>query len=313
MQRCAEIKVLRLGEEDSGLGYLGIVHGNVYMYSTKHNLDTAKKYIMFAEKYNVRILILPYMQPHGPIIWDVPLKEKRRVKSAALSIFSPYFHQLSIVTRNRGIDLVIPGFIEKAGPRLFIAGITIPALPGRDYIRVRKKVVSLKEQQLGISPSKKIEVLNIDPFRIGIIYEEEIKYPELLRIITMMNTSFLIYCMSPNNIIKNYTSMLKTMSYIFGTWIIHIGGLVYNVNRLYYKIPTLISNSDGDIILHYSGLEPALILVPPRMITGNPPIKGEIELIVHQYMRYVVHRLQSKKKKREGHGRDRKSRSNKNE
>ncbi len=278
-------------KEEPGERYIGIVHGRIFLYASKHNLREAKKYIMYAARQNIDTLILPYTQLQGPIIYEEQVG-KNTIRKNAFTIPGPLISNLSIVAKNHGVDLLITGLYEKAGSKLYITGLGIPAGPGEVFYKTRKMILSEYEKKLGFSPGKSPKLISLSNIEYGLIYDSEILYPEILRLLQLMGSNIVLYGMHPNNIIPNYSILLKTYSYIMDTIIVSVGSTVYNMDKERYTIPTIVYSHGNKIIEHDSG-ETALILIPRKtLVRSKGNISEELLNVLYRYTRLTTRIIQ---------------------
>ncbi len=283
-------------KEEPGERYIGLVHGRIFLYASKHNLREAKKYIMYAARQNIDTLILPYTQLQGPILYEEHTG-KYTIRKNAFTVPGPLIGNLSIVAKNHGVDLLITGLYEKAGPKLYITGLGIPAGPGELFYKTRKIILSEYEKNLGFSPGKSPKLISLSNISYGLIYDSEILYPEMLRLLQLMGSNIILYGMHPNNIIPNYSILLKTYSYISDTIIACTGSTVYHMDRERYTIPTIVYKS-GEKILEHDSDETALILIPKKsLIKSKGNISGELLNLLYRYTKLTTKIIQNMRKR----------------
>ncbi len=265
----------------------------------KHNLEKAKKIAIFAGKYNAKILIYPYMQPHGPLIDYIVFKSEKREKyrrvnevirilrSNALSLKGSYLLNLWITCRNHGVDAIIPGLLEVAGPRLYVTMVALPSLIGPDIFASRKIILNRYERYFGVKHGREIHILKLPEINIGMFLDDEIYYPEIIRMMKFEGASILVYGMSQISPPKNYSTLLKSLSLMFKTWIIHPGSIICDRGSCSWRTPTIIVDDRGEMF-EYHGGEQALILIPLSIIKTTPLPDDSSRLIARIYYRYIA-------------------------
>ncbi len=256
---------------------------------------------MYASNYNIDTLILPYTQPHGPILFEERGEEEKeevedkekiekeirdKIKKNSLSIPGSYIRSLSIIAKNHGIDLLIPGVYERAGPKLYITSVGIPADPGEVFLKTRKTILSDKEVSRGFSPGKLPGIIELSNVRYGLMHDSEILFPEIARYLQVRGADILLYNMHPNHIQPNYSSILKVYSYILHKMIICSGSITYYMDKEIYHMPTTIYEG-GEKIMEYRGGETALILIPKNKLLNNTDVNPKILERIHQYIRAI--------------------------
>ncbi len=295
--KMSKVQVFRLMEpnkEKDPLGYLGIAHIDVHIGNKRTNLDRSKYMILFSSFNEVRTLILPYMQPYGPVIDEIALEKKTELrKKYALSINSAHIQQLSLIAKNHGVNVVIPGIIEKAGSKLYVSGIFISGEIGVPIERYRKIILKEREDLLGISKGREPKIFTAWRLRFSIMIDNEIFYPELARLNTLLGSNIIVYGMSSSDPIKNYKLILRTIAQTMKTWIIMPGVKVYEQHKLCYSLPTLVIDPEGEVLFKYNDNDQALILLPVRKLIKRREIDEETRLIVNWYIKYFM-----KKRKR---------------
>ncbi len=295
-----EIKVLYYPvktSEEYKYGYIAVAHIRIHVFGRKHNLETAKKFIILASKYNARILVYPYMQPHGPIIDYIHFKKsierysaheiKRIIRGSAVSLQGGYLYNLWITGKNHGVDLLIPGVLETAGKRLYVSGIALPGVIGSRIHVTRRTVIRDHDPEYGVYRSKEINVLELPELNVGVFMDNEILYPEILRILKFKGAAFYVYGMSQVEPVKNYTILLKSLSLMFKAWVIHPGSVICDKDSCSWRTSTVIVDDRGEAF-EYNGIEQALILIPLYNINPYPVLDEYSRIIAKLYYRHIL-------------------------
>ncbi len=281
------IRVEIVGEaEDYGRNAVAVVHLNIYEYAKKHNLDHAKNILLFIQEQDVRTIILPYMQPYGPVIDEISPNDKRTLRKYALSVNDPYILTLNMIARNYGLNIVVAGIIERAGSKIYVSSILISPYTQSSMIRRRKIIIREREKKLGISPGKTIAPLRVRDTIIANILDDEFYVPEMIRLMLLENSSFLLYGYSQSSPPKNITNLVRTYSYVFSVPVIVPGSIIYYRNKILHVTPTIITDSEGNIIYKYIGEEQKIIIIPEYLFATPYSAKvnmDTLKLIARRY------------------------------
>ncbi len=250
--------------------YLGLIHAHVYLEDKKGNLDNARRLVYLASEQHLDTLIFPYMQPYGPIIKKNLTKNYIR-KKYGLSFASGYLYNLNIVAKNYGINIMIPGVVEKTGSKLYISAVYMHGTIGEEPEKYRKIIMYEEERKIGFNKGKTIKLFTIRKTPYNILLDGEILYPELARLYAFLGSKFMVVALSPANIVKNYISVLKTLAQMIKLPILFIGGTYYDGNRqLLFLLPTMIINEKGDIIFKHHSEEQVIVQIPVHALdSGN--------------------------------------------
>ncbi len=281
------IRIEVVGEvEDYGKNAVAVVHLNIFEYAKKHNLDHAKNILLFAHEQDVRTIILPYMQPYGPVIDEAPIGNRRIIRKYALSVNDPYILTLNMIARNYGLNIVVAGIIERAGSKIYVSSIMISPYTQLSMIRHRKIIIRDHERKLGISPGKSIAPLKVRDTIIASILDDEFYVPEMIRLLLLENSSFLLYGYSQSSPPKNVTNLVRTYSYVFSVPIIVPGSIIYYRNKVLHVTPTIVTDSEGNIIYKYVGEEQKIIIIPEHLFVASVSSNVEtdtLKLIARKY------------------------------
>lgn len=279
------IKVLDNSEENS---YIGIAHTNIIIYNSRRNLEQIRKIIAFIHEYNIEVLILPYMHPYGPILSEDFCEEldRKRFKNYALTTRTGYLHDLILIAKNYGINIFLPGYIENAGPRKYLSASLIYGYDGV-IVRYRKMILNNFEKKIGLSHGTKLQFFKLDNISFSTMLDDELLYPEIARL-NLFFTDFLVVGIPQNKPFKNYDSLIKTISKINKAVTIVPGGRIYRSSTLYYSLPTIIVNENGELLFKYNEDEQGIILIPINKVKRNKERSfNEIRRIYNLFKKYV--------------------------
>jgi predicted amidohydrolase len=285
------IKIVNpLGEEESST-YIAIGHINVYMRDKRKNLENARKTLLIAHENHVDTLILPYMQPYGPILNENIAKTTLR-KKYGLSIYSGYLSVMSILAKNYGVDILITGAIEKTGSKLYLASFLIPGTIGEPIEKYRKIILSEREKLLGFERGRSIKRFKCRILHYSVVLDNEILYPELVKLHLYTGSDIVFIGMAPDDPVKNYLSIIKSVALMTKSMLILVGGRYYYEDKLVYDLPTIIVDEKGDIVFkYYEDREQALILLPINKLVRNGKVIDQETIFIHAlYSKLLIQR-----------------------
>ncbi len=243
---------------------------------------------MYVEKLNIDTLLLPYMHPYGPVLFEYEYLDKRIIsKKYALSIRDHYVSSMSVFAKNYGVNIVIPGIIEKAGPYKYVSTLFIPSTYGAEIAKYRKTILSEHEKKLGLTRGSKPVVFKInDDIGFSSLLDREVFYPELARIYSV-NSSFIVVGIPQNEPVKDYLYILKSISKINKIMVVVPGSRVYSSSKLYYVFPTIIINENGEVVYRYNEEEQALIRIPMEKFIKDNNFDENIVLLINMMNKYL--------------------------
>uniref|UniRef100_A0A7C4D716 Carbon-nitrogen hydrolase family protein n=2 Tax=Staphylothermus marinus TaxID=2280 RepID=A0A7C4D716_STAMA len=284
------IKIIKtFSEQDTGDTYVAIAHINIYMNNMRKNLENVRKIVLFMGETSLELLVIPYFDPYGPILTEYGDLSKKVIKKYSLTIRSRYLSELLILSRNHGINILLPGFIEKAGSREYLSAMLFRG-DCDEVVKYRKIFLSENELKLGLSRGSEPGFFNLGKLSFSLMLDSELYYPELSRLL-LLYTNFLIVGIPQNIPLKNYFSIVKTISEINSSLVLIPGSRVYHTDKLYYSLPTIIVDENGDIAYRYSEDEQAVILIPVNRL--NKKMKTnikDIEIIYRLFKKYLKKR-----------------------
>ncbi|ABN70216.1 amidohydrolase-like protein [Staphylothermus marinus F1] len=270
--------------------YIAIGHLNVYIRDKRNNLDVARKSLLLAHENYVDTLILPYMQPYGPIL-DNNISKSTLRKKYGLSLTSGYLASLSIIAKNYGVNVLLMSTIEKAGSKIYVTAFLIPGIIGEPIEKYRKIVLSDREKIIGFNKGKTIKKFRCRNIYYSIVLDDEILYPELAKLNLYLGTDILFVGIAPDYPVKNYMSIIKSLALMTRSKIVLVGGIYYYENKLSYIVPTIILDQRGNVLFKYISDEQALIMLPTQyLIRENKKIDQETMFIYTLYSRLFRHK-----------------------
>jgi len=293
LRRDPALKIIKVFEKEypSSTYYVGLTHLNIHIGNMRRNFDTARKLAMYMYGFEPAILVLPYMQPYGPIHTKITEQNRTRFKTYFLSLRSWYLRDLLAVARNYGINIAIPGILERAGSRKFISAIYLPGSFDEKPVVHRKVILDDREEELGLSAGKLPKVFTLGDVEFSMVIDSELFYPELSRVYSVL-ADFIVAGLPQNEPLKRYLNAIKLVSQITGFTILVPGSRVYSSNKLYYTTPTLIV-SEGDIVFKYNEEEQAIIFVPiEKLVRSNKSVDKYILKLLSILRKYLAKKVE---------------------
>lgn len=260
--------------------YIAVGHINVYIKDKRNNLDIARKSLLLAQENYVDTLILPYMQPYGPILDDDISKNTLR-RRYGLSLTSGYLANLSIIAKNYGVNTLLMGAIEKTGSKIYLSAFLVPGTIGEPIDKYRKIILSDREKKIGFNKGRTPKKFQCRNIYYSIVLDDEILYPELIKLNLYLGTDVLFVGIAPDYPVKNYISIIKSLAYMTRSMIILVGGIYYFEDKLSYIIPTMIFNEKGDILFKYVSDEQALIMLPTQYLIREHKTIDQDTIFIH--------------------------------
>ena len=228
----------------------------------RRNIEYLRKTVAYVHEFNIDLLILPYMHPYGPVLSPEVAEAlaKKDIRNYMLTTKSGYLHDLILLAKNYGLNIFLPGYLETAGPRRYVSAALIKGYDG-EVIRYRKILLTDQEKKLGISPGSKPRFFSIERVSFSVMLDNELLYPELARL-NLLFTDFLVVGVPQNASLKQYDSIVRTISRVNKSYTVVPGARVFRSSMLYDAIPSIIVDDRGEIIYKYNEDEQGLIMIP---------------------------------------------------
>ncbi|WP_440059949.1 carbon-nitrogen hydrolase family protein [Thermogladius sp. 4427co] len=280
-----------VGDKDvSSKSYIAIAHTSVYEGNLRLNLETARKMVFYASENNVSSLILPYMQPYGPINHLNNYSQADVRKFYALSRDSSYMSTLVTISNHYGVKIILPSFIEKVSSKIYVSGALISWEIEEDIAVRRKLVLSDREKAIGLSAGSSFANISDPSLSFNFVIDEEIFYPEIMRYITENGSDFVVLSISQINPPKNYIELSKSLALIFGIWVVVPGSRFIMRDDTVYALPTIVINPRGDIVYKFYGLEEAFIVIPRDLLKSTPRNIGLNSKFFYRFYKQIYKR-----------------------
>lgn len=279
------IRIVKLfSDQDTGEQYVAVAHVNIFMNNIRKNLETIRKIIMYVRESSIDLLITPYFEPYGPL--DYSNLDKKSIKKYGLTIRSGYLSELLFLAKNCSVNILLPGFVENAGIRLYLSAALFRE-DLEEVFKYRKIFLNEYESKLGFSKGSELGIFKLYKTSFSIMLDSDLYYPEISRILLFF-TDFLVVGIPQNTPLKNYLNIVKTISQTNTSIVIIPGSRVYHTDKLYYSSPTVVIDENGDIVYRYSEDEQAIILIPfSKLVMRKRTSVKDIETIYSLYKKYL--------------------------
>ncbi|NAZ27280.1 MAG: hypothetical protein GU348_03935 [Thermogladius sp.] len=269
------MKVDLIGGGGVSGGLLAVAHISVYEAGLRLNLESARKIVFYASENNVSTIILPYMQPYGPVIhlYDEGAKENLR-RFFALTRESTYMSTLTTLSSHYGVSIVLPTYLEKVSSKIYVSTALASWDLEEGLVTRRKLVLNERERVLGLSRGSDLEMFNDNGFIFNTLIEDEIFYPEIARFMVENGVNLLIVGLPQLNPPKNYIELSKSLALIFRVWVLVPGSRLVMRDNTVYSLPTLLINPEGEIIYKHYASDEAFIVMPKGLLKSTPRTIG---------------------------------------
>ncbi|QOR95021.1 hypothetical protein IMZ38_03760 [Thermosphaera chiliense] len=270
-----------INTEETGHSRIGIAHIPVVLDGLNMNIEKARRIVFYANELNIKTIILPYSLPHGPVIgFYNPLKLSKQELKKRFGVSKTHLVQkvFKFASNTYGINIFLPGIVEVSGHAIYHSTfLYTPHAEDNNPFSQRKMFLSPVEEKLGFARGRSLFVFNLGNFSYGVLHDEEILIPELLRACRLLGASTLILSASPllQNMGKT-VEIAKSLSYIFNQKLIIPGGFVVDKEgKTQHVTPSIVVSKEGEIVVKYEQETPSLIIV------GDEPSKPRDELSEH--------------------------------
>ncbi|WP_434730850.1 carbon-nitrogen hydrolase family protein [Thermogladius sp. KZ2Tp1] len=283
------------GKEAPSGGLLAVAHLSVHEAGLRLNLEATRKIVFYASENNVSTIVLPYMQPYGPIIqlYDVIRRDDLR-KFFALTRESSYINTLVTLSDHYGVSIVLPGYFERVSSKIYVSTAFTSWELEEGLATRRKLVLNEKERRLGLSKGVDLPMFVDKGLVFNTLIEDELFYPEIARFITENNANLLIVALPQVEPPKNYIELSKSLALIYRVWVLVPGSRFVRRDGTVYALPTIMINPEGEIIYKHYGLEEAFIVIAKGLLRSAPRTIGLnsrtfYRLYRHLYKRYSIY------------------------
>jgi len=252
------IKIVEVaGGEKAGKPYVAVFHADIALGNVRKNFECLRKTLAYIHDYDIALLILPYAHPYGPVTPSSTLE----LKNYLLSTKTGYLRDLVILAKNYGVNVLLPGFYENAGPKKYVSAVMVKGGGDGSITRYRKIFVTEAEKSLGISPGSELRVFSVNSLTLTVMLDNELFYPELARL-NLSISDFLVAGIPQNAPLKYYDNVVKTVASVNKAYVIVVGARVFKTGILYDSMPTILVNPNGDVEYRYGEDEQGLVLIP---------------------------------------------------
>ena len=279
--RLDDLEITLLGEGRGRKYYLALYHGKIKLFARKYNTDVAKQVARIARLHRAKVLVLPLYFNTGPVLEFTNLSRKRYVKRVFEQVSDQSIRALSTIAMAERLNIIVPGSLEKAGAHYYISRLLINH-EGRIVSKYRKLILSNIESLYNIVPGKDIGIFNTRSLNIGVAINDEILYPELLRIYKILGSDLVISPMNPFNYKYSMaTYIAKSRIEENNLPLIIMGSIIEFRGDLGGGAPTIIYDEEGNKIYEYNGIKPNLILLPMNFFRRKSKVIGDLDRLIH--------------------------------
>lgn len=269
---------------DGGKGkkyYLALYHGKIKLFARKYNTDVVKQVTKIARLHRAKVLVLPLYFNTGPVLEFTNLSKKRYVKRVFEQVSDQSIRTLSTIAMAERLNIIVPGFLEKAGAHYYISKLLINH-EGKIVNKYRKIVLSNIESLYNIVAGRDVGIFSIRNLNIGITINDEILYPELLRIYKILGSDLIISPMNPFNYKYSMaTYIARSRIEESNLPLIVMGSIIEFRGDLGGGAPTIIYDEEGNKIYEYNGTKPNLILLPISFFKRKNRAIGDLDKLIH--------------------------------
>jgi predicted amidohydrolase len=266
-----------INAEETGHSRIGIAHIPVVVNGLTMNIERTRRIVFYANELNIRTILLPHSLPYGPVLGfynPSKLSKQELKKRFGISKYHLVQKVFKFTSNTYGVNILLPGIIEVSGHVIYHSTFLYTPLAedGNPFFQ-RKVFLSPVEEKLGFTRGRTLSVFNLGGFSYGVLHDEEILIPELLRAFKLSGASTLILSASPllQNI-ERTVEVAKSLSYIFNQKLIIPGGFVIDEEGTTKHVtPSIVVSKEGEIIVKYERDNPSMIIV------GEEPSRAPVE------------------------------------
>ncbi|MEM0378274.1 MAG: carbon-nitrogen hydrolase family protein [Thermosphaera sp.] len=252
--------------EDASFSKMAIAHIPVMVENFTRNIDLARRLVFYASELNVKTIIFPHSLPYGPLtsFQGLALLNKLEVKKRfgipKTHVVQKLFKSASNVY---GVNIILPSIVEVSGHSIYHSTLLYSSDSEGEYpIAQRKIFLSPLEEKIGFSPGKRLSVFKLNTCSCGVLHENEILTPELMRGFSILGASTIIFSTSTfPSPFEKIVEVAKALSYVFDQKVIVPGGFVINSEEnVIHATPSVII-SKGELVWMHDEATPSLIIL----------------------------------------------------
>lgn len=246
---------------------VAILHMNVDM-SIKDFIESVEGFVINSKSKGAQLVVLPaHLHPLIGVV------RGSRKFSTYESYMTDLSNKLLDLSNKAVMYLLISPIIYRAGSRKYLASALITPQGRISYV---KKVFGESSLNINISPGRDVDVLDVHGIKLCPLIGSDVNVPEVIRMCNYLGSDAILSVQLPklttlkNEVLK---SVLISRAVENSIPIINLGGYIGDRVDL---VPTLLINSNGDVVDIYDSFEPSIFIVEVvkrRVVVDKPVVK----------------------------------------
>ena len=232
---------------------IAVLHTFVEFNAKKKNMDrisdAIKKVLHYEER--VRMIVLPQMINGIAAYEEIA---KKGIKISGETIPGPFTDGLINISRMYGADLLAGPILERRGSKLYRSSTFIS---GYEVKRVIRQVMTGGR----VSGHKEIPYIDLDNLGIGIYIADDMFYPEIALILSILNPNVTIFFPRIGNDITKQQIIAKARTVESKNVAIMVGGIYMYKQEILAVIPTIVIDEEGDEIERVDKVDERIIVL----------------------------------------------------
>ncbi|MDK6029065.1 carbon-nitrogen hydrolase family protein [Ignisphaera sp. 4213-co] len=232
---------------------IAIVHTIIELGSRKKNLSKIKNVLerLMQHQKNVDVVILPQMI-NGVPIYEINFKKIFKIVSETIP--GPTTEDMIKLSNKYNVDLIVGPLVERRGSKLYRSAIYV------------SKGGSIKEVVRQVTPTDKfngyaqIPYITMNNAKIGFLIADDIFYPELSFIFSILDVDIIIAFPSIKQDIRKQQQIASLRALEANTMALVIGGIFEYKQDVIATIPTIVFDEYGEEMEKMEVEEKVLIL-----------------------------------------------------
>jgi len=259
---------------------IGIYHLKTKMFLRRYRLDKLREIASKARRKDVDILCLsPLINVEDLVENYSDVRLKSVIRSYAEKIPSTITDPILDVAEENGLYVVAGGFLERAGPKLFISSIVASPL-GKIITKYRKIAITSMERSAGISPGKRICTFKVKKVKFGILLDHDLLVPELSRALKTQSSNVVLVFVKKKPRLKHENEMFKAAlmvrSYETNMIFTLCGSTVERYGSIIYEVPSMIATPNNGIELVKGGEEELMVKELEDLLSSDSQVNYEV-------------------------------------
>ncbi len=237
---------------------MAVLHMKIELGSKRRNIDRIRKLVSVAKAEGAKIVVLPASFNVGPIL-SKEFSSKKSRRGYCESIPGPLTETLTVLASKHEVVIVAGPIIERVGARLYKTSIVLEPLKG---VIGKLRKVNVEPDKIIARPKDVDLVAELyNGIKLGLIIEDDILLPEISLALLIQKPDVVIAFLNLDHTSLKYRDYIRIRAAEIGTIAVGVGGIVAKGSTVLYAVPTIVADSNGEVIEEVKGVEEKVVFV----------------------------------------------------